>query len=304
MMQSRTLITVFTPTYNRRETLTRLYESLLNQTYKEFEWLIVDDGSNDNTIDLIEKLNKENKLIINYISQLNGGKHRAINTGLDNARGEYFFVVDSDDYLPNNSLEIIIDHISKIDNEMIAGVAGRKYYTDNTPVGGVFPHSKFISDHIEKTYINNIKGDLAEVYKTSILKDYKFPDYPNEKFCAEGLIWNRISKKYRTLFFDQPTYYCEYLEDGLSFNSIRNRRNSPNYAMTIYKELAQDKRLPFIIKVRTYINYWRFSFFNDKGFRANWKNVENSILALLIFPLGVAMRLKDDFNDNVKINHK
>lgn len=73
--------------------------------------------------------------------------------------------------------------------------------------------------------------------------------------------------------------------------------------MANYKELVQDNRLSLKIKIRTYINYWRFSFFNEKGFRANWKNVEDSILALLIFPLGVAMRLKDDFNDNVKINN-
>lgn len=295
-------ITVFTPTYNRENTLNRLYESLVSQTNMNFEWLIVDDGSTDNTESLINGFINEKKIDIKYHKQENGGKHRAINKGLEYAKGDFFFIVDSDDFLPQNSLEIIKDYISKISGNII-GVAGRRAYVDGTYIGGRFKEKEFISDHSEKTYVNNIKGDLAEVVKTDILKQYKFPDFEGEKFCAEGLLWNRLAKEYKILFFDKPVYTCEYLEGGLSFNSIRNRRKSPNYAMTIYKELAQDKRLSLKMKIRTFINYWRFSFFNEKGFRANWKNINNSILALCIYPIGIAMKIKDDMNDNVKINN-
>jgi glycosyltransferase involved in cell wall biosynthesis len=295
-------ITIFTPAYNRENTLERLYKSLLSQSCKNFEWLIVDDGSNDNTKSLIKGFIDEKKIDIKYYKQQNGGKHRAINKGLEYAKGEFFFIVDSDDFLPNNSIETISNYISKIEGSVI-GVAGRKTIINGDNVGSKFPQKEFISDHIKKTYIDNIKGDLAEVFKTDILKQYKFPDFKGEKFCAEGLLWNRLAKKYQTLFFDESVYICEYLEGGLSFNSIRNRRKSPNYAMTIYKELALDLRLPLKMKIRTYINYWRFSFFNGKGFKINWKNVDESLFALCVYPLGFAMKLKDDLNDNVKINN-
>lgn len=296
------MITIFTPTYNREKTLPKLYDSLIKQSYKNFEWVIVDDGSSDNTEELINTFISDDRLSIQYFKQENGGKHRAINRGLEHARGEYFFIVDSDDFLPNDSLETIVKYISKIDDNLI-GVAGRRAYTDGSKIGDSFKEREFISDHTQKTYIYDIKGDLAEVIKTDILRQYKFPDIEGEKFCAEGLLWNRLSKKHQILFFDEPIYTCEYLEGGLSFDSIRNRRKSPNYAMAVYKDLSKDTRLPLKMKIRTYINYWRFSFSNGKGFKTNWKNIENSFLALFIYPLGFAMRLKDDLNDNVKINN-
>lgn len=101
------MITVFTPTYNRENTLARLYESLKEQTYKDFEWLIVDDGSTDSTSSLIQKFQEENIIQIRYYYTSNGGKHRAINFGVKKANGELFFIVDSDDYVMPNVLEII-----------------------------------------------------------------------------------------------------------------------------------------------------------------------------------------------------
>ena len=94
------MITVFTPTYNRAYSLPRLYESLQKQTFKDFEWLIVDDGSTDNTVDMVTGWSKEGKLTIRYIQMTNGGKHRAINKGVALAKGKLFFIVDSDDWLP------------------------------------------------------------------------------------------------------------------------------------------------------------------------------------------------------------
>ncbi|MAB58277.1 MAG: glycosyl transferase [Aequorivita sp.] len=292
--------TLFTPTYNRCITLKRLYNSLLSQHYKNFEWLIVDDGSTDETELLIRDFIEENKIEIVYIKQENGGKHRAINKGLEVAKGEYFFIVDSDDYLPSNSLEILNSYRINLSKNII-GIAGRRVDTQGNIIGDGFMEGNFISDHIEKSYIKNIKGDLAEVYQTEILRKFPFPDLKNEKFCAESLLWNRIAKKYKTLFIAEPIYVCEYLRGGLSDLSIINRVKSPNYAMIIYRELVTETRLPLKIKVRTFINYWRFSFYNKKGFIENWKNLNRNHLSLLLFPFGFLMKLKDDWDNFIRI---
>src|SRR5690606_25707326 len=164
--------------------------------------------------------------------------------------------------------------------------------------GNVFPEKVFIADHIEKTYIKRLKGDLAEVVKTDVLKQCKFPDFKGEKFSAESLMWNRLAKKGVLCFFDVSIYTVEYLEEGLSANSIRNRRKSPTYAMELYSQLVQDKRLALKFKIRTYINFWRFSIFSPLSFFEKWNKIDNSFLGLSCFPLGWIMKLKDDIKNN------
>jgi len=106
------------------------------------------------------------------------------------------------------------------------------------------------------------------------------------------------------LFIDIPLYNCEYLAGGLSDNTIINRRKSPTYAMTLYKELAEDNRLPLRQKSRSYINYWRFSFFNNKSFFDNLKNVNYNPIAFICYPLGFILKIKDDRNDVLNIGNK
>ncbi len=108
------MITIFTPTYNRAYSLPRLYESLKKQTYNNFEWVLVNDGSTDNTDEIVKPWLNDNVITINYIKQENGGKHRAINKGVEVAKGDYFFIVDSDDFLPEKSLELVQQHIEEI----------------------------------------------------------------------------------------------------------------------------------------------------------------------------------------------
>lgn len=253
-------ITVFTPTYNRAYLLPRLYESLKNQTFKDFEWLIVDDGSTDGTRDLVDGWINEELFDIRYYYQENGGKHRAINRGTLLAKGEWFFIVDSDDYLPSISLEISNKWMKSVENDdSFAGVCGLRR------INGRVPRAAF--DVIDLNPLRNnelFRGDKAEIIKTKILKNYTFPDIPGENFCAEGLIWLGIGLRYNVRYFNEVIYYCEYLEDGLTNHSIRNRRKNPTYASIIYKQ--QMKYMPTMKeKVRASINYWRFVLFT-KGF--------------------------------------
>lgn len=297
-------LTVFTPTYNRADTLVRLYESLLNQTFKNFEWVIVDDGSDDNTEDVISDLQHKADFKIHYIKQENGGKHRAINSGAKLATGELFFIVDSDDYLLVSSLDLIMDCWNSVDDKTkFAGVAGLKVYIDGNNVGDKLKYSTLDCSIIERRYIYGINGDMAEVFRTSIIKEYPFPDFKNEKFCAEGLIWNRISLKYKLRFFNKPIYICEYLQGGLSQNSIRNRRKNSNYTLLLYSELSKNRQVPFFFKIRALINFWRFSFVNSKSFGEKLNMLDMFLLGFLAMPIGFILNLKDYYFSDVKINN-
>lgn len=285
-------ITIFTPTYNRAHTLTRLYNSLLNQSFKDFEWLIVDDGSTDNTKPLIESFINENKINIRYYKQENGGKHRAINKGVLLANGELFFIVDSDDYLVDNALEIIQNEYKLIqtDNEF-AGVSGRRIYPDEKLIGNEMKTSPIDANALDIRIKYRITGDMAEVYKTDVLKRYPFPDFPGEKFCAESLVWNRIAQKYKFRYTNHKFYVCEYLPGGLSNAFNINRIKSPSYATTLYKELyCYD--IPLIHKMKAGINYWRFAFYTKESFYKLLKNIGFSSIFLL--PFGLLFKIKDN----------
>ncbi|MFV0165372.1 glycosyltransferase family A protein [Empedobacter falsenii] len=282
--------TIFTPTYNRKDYLKILYNSLLEQSFKDFEWLIVDDGSSDDTDTEVQNFINEDKLKITYYKQKNGGKHRAINKGLDLAKGEYFFIVDSDDFLPINSLEMVNSKIDLINNKKTVGVIGLRQTLDGKLLGAKFPESDMLLNHIVRSYHLKLKGDYAEVIKTEILKKFKFPDFEGEKFCAEGLIWNRIANAgFNFLCFNEVIYHGEYLDAGLTANSIKNRHKNNQYSSLLYQELSSSKYLNINQKIRANINYWRFVVFTNAKI--------DSLLKIIVFPYGLMMK----FFDKIKI---
>lgn len=284
--------TIFTPTYNRAYCLENLYKSLLNQTFKEFEWVIVDDGSTDETLEKLKKFQEERKINCVIVSQKNSGKHIAINKGVAIARGKFFMILDSDDILPINSLEIIEKKMSSILlNDKIAGVVGRKAFFDGNKVGTTISFRDKITNMLDIRFKDHLKGDLAEVFKLDILKKYPFPYFEGEKFCPEALIWNRIAKKYKMLYFDEIIYNCEYLSDGLSAKITHIRKESPKASMLYYSEL-ETYNIPIVQKIKANINYWRFSFSKRVSFLKKLAKVSliNSIIGL---PLGLILNFLD-----------
>lgn len=270
------LITVFTPTYNRAYRLGALYESLCKQTFRDFEWLIVDDGSTDNTRELVEGWISENQIDIRYIAQPNGGKHRAINRGVKEAEGTLFFIVDSDDILPDDSLGVISAHYQLIKGRSgFGGLCGLKAYYDGSPVGNKPDFGVYECTNFEIDYKYKLNGDMAEVFYTSVLKEFPFPEIDGERFCPEILIWNRISTKYIIHYFSENIYYCEYLEDGLTAKITRIRILSPKASCMTYTEMTQSP-IPLSAKLRASVNYWRFAYYLEKknrpaiSFPWNW----------------------------------
>lgn len=224
----RNKLTIFTATYNREKLLKRLYQSLLRQTNNDFEWIIVDDCSSDNTVKMIQEFEKEALLNMRLICQSkNGGKHRAINRGLEYANGDYFFIVDSDDVLTDNAVELIYKWIESIDGkEKFAGVAGLKAHFNGEICGG---KTKIDTSYMDANNFERKKyhllDDKAEIYKTSVLKRHKFPEFENENFISEAICWDAIAMEGLKLrWFNEVIYLCEYLEDGLTRNGFNKRK--------------------------------------------------------------------------------
>ena len=221
------LITIFTPTYNRKQLIERLYQSLLTQTEKNFEWLVVNDGSTDDTEKYFsELLSKQQPFPIHYIKQKNGGKHRAINNGVKNTLGELFFIVDSDDYLTENAIEKINQWIATLDNSRKwAGIAGLRGFSKNKAIGqrnsALYTDAK---NSERRKY--NLLGDKAEIYFTNVLKKYPFPEIPGEKFISEEIVWNAMARDgYYLRWFNEIIYICNYLDGGLTKDRFKDPNN-------------------------------------------------------------------------------
>ncbi|MDR2919869.1 MAG: glycosyltransferase family 2 protein [Tannerella sp.] len=285
-------ISVFTPTFNRGYLLKNLYDSLVRQTYKGFEWIIVDDGSEDDTEKVCTGFIDKNIIDIKYIRQKNGGKHRALNNAAKKAQGELFFVVDSDDQLTANALERIAFHYNRVkDDESIGGVFGVKALFSGKPPGDTLLFPELKCNNLDFRYKMNFKGDMAEIFRTSVIREFPFPEYENERFCPEALVWNRIGRSYNLFIFNEIIYLCDYLDDGLTRKIVKIRMESPRASMDTYAELCHSP-VPWLQKIKARINFWRFSFNSDIPFTKKMKRV-SGFYNLLAIPLGYLMHIND-----------
>lgn len=254
-------ITVFTPTYNRAYVLRNCYESLKDQTYRNFEWIIYDDGSSDNTKEIIAEFIKEASIDIRYYYGENKGKHFAINQGTELAEGELFFIVDSDDYLTKNSLELVYrawESIPLKEKKDFIGVSGRRHLVNKENKEFNFNTKYYDTDAITFNLIDNNLQDKAEVYVTEKLKQYKFPYFEGENFMTEAVLWYQLAEEgYKIRWFNEDIYICEYLEDGLSANFYKKRVESIQSTCDSYNKLGS-YTLPKKYKVRYKINYFRY----------------------------------------------
>lgn len=254
------MITVFTPTYNRAYKLGTLYQSLIRQSCKDFEWVIVDDGSTDGTEALLGSFANDNNIRIKYLRQENQGKHAAINKGVQEAQGDMFFIVDSDDVLTPDAIEWVKETSSLImDDPTFGGISGVLFYPDGKIIGGGIKEGEYIdSNAIDIRLRHGVAGDLAEVFKTSVLQEFPFPIFEDERFVPEALVWNRIAQKYKIRYTSRAIYCADYLPDGLTHRIVRLRRNAPMAAMTYYSELYHYD-IPVGQRIKAAINFWRFA---------------------------------------------
>ena len=220
-------LTIFTPAYNRAHTITRTYESLCRQTRKDFEWLVVDDGSTDNTRVLVEKWIEENKIPIRYIYQQNQGMHGAHNTAYKNIHTELNTCIDSDDYMPDDAVEKICSFWKEHGSDRYAGIIGLDI-TENGKVIGTDFTAGLKETTLGDFYLQGGSGDKKLVYRTSVIRQYpEYPLFEGERYVGLAYKYMLIDQDYKLLTLNEPLVVVEYQEDGSSVNMYRQYWNNP-----------------------------------------------------------------------------
>lgn len=262
-MKKNIILTIFTPTYNRKNEISNLYNSLLNQSDKDFIWLIVDDGSTDNTEEYINTIKYENKINIKYYKKNNGGKHSATNMGIEFCTTDYFFCVDSDDTLTLDCVEKLNFLLnSKVREEDIGLIAYKKNISDDKKNKIISKDYIYISELYAKY---GFKGELAIILKTKFLKSNLFPIIDGEKFISEAWLYDILDTIGKLYFFQEVIYLYDYLEDGYTKNFFKLIKNNiKGYKLFCYQRMEIGKFM--YTKFHGAVFYHICHFLNKEGF--------------------------------------
>ena len=281
-------ITIVTPTYNRAEKLPYLFRSLCQQTKKDFIWMIVDDGSSDETRKVIEDFKQSNSIFpIHYIYKKNGGKHSALNVAFREVTTELLFIVDSDDVLTLDAIETIEKDWATVKEKNLCGISYLRGYSETEVIGDEHPQNYAIDTFINVRYNQNVNGDKAEVWKTSCLKGLQFPEYEGEKFVSESIMWIKLAKKYKMLFVNKIIYITEYLEGGLSDTGKPLRFRSPKCMIEGSLE-TMSKHFTWKWRIKETLLYIVYSKFDGRGFKEMMRCPYKSLVMSCYLP-GIAL---------------
>lgn len=287
--------TVFTSTYNRAHTLHRVYESLQTQTFRDFEWLIVDDGSTDETEDLVRRWQRDARFPIRYMWQEHAGSGAATNRGVSEAQGRFFLNLDSDDACVPAALERLKAHWSAIPDaiqDAFIGVTGLVQDPSGAVIGDTFPHHPTDSDALEIRVKYKIAGDKWGFQRTDVLKQFPFPQIEGEKRVPDSIVWNRIALEYKTRFVNDALriYYPSPNSRGALRNKVRNAKGAQLY----YKEFVNlPYPIPRDILLRNYANYVRYSQHIGIPLAVQRKEAYAVVLWCVALPLGTLLYLQD-----------
>ena len=300
------MITVFTPTYNRGYVLERLFDSLQKQSCKDFEWLVIDDGSTDDTEALLQSFVQRANFPMRYQSQQNSGKHVAINRGAQLAKGEWFFIVDSDDWLPNDSIEINSRYLGQIaDDPAFAGVSGVRARADGSLLAGPgmtlddLPRkikANYSLEYIDATsqdyrVVYHMPGDRAEIVRTQLVRETPFPVFPGEHFVAEYYLWQSLSERGLKLrWFNTSTYCGDYLEDGLTSNMGEIMKKNPQ-GRAFVDNFTLGSHAPLVMKLNSAVNYIRYGRLAGISLRSLFAKCVSKPLFMAGLPMALALPL-------------
>lgn len=284
------LLTIFTPTYNRGNMLQKIYNSIKKQNSNEIEWLIVDDGSSDNTEDVVSSFISENIVNINYIKKENGGKHTAHNTAVDNAKGSFFMCLDSDDDLSADALSVLFSSLNKCENE---GVIAYKTDKSGKLLSGTFPKVDFVDNIISLKNVYRCVGEFVFIFPTLVLKNNKFPVFTGERFMTESVLYDRLNIKMHLL--PCVIQLCEYQSGGLSNNCNAIMKNNPaGYCLFFMQQI--DLQTGFKSRLVTAGKYLTFAAFAKKN--RSYYNGKHKFLVNCSYPISLLFRLYYKFFRN------
>lgn len=280
-------LTIFTPTYNRAYTLHLCYESLKRQTYKDFVWLIIDDGSTDDTKELVAGWIREKTIQIKYYYQQNQGMHGAHNTAYQLIETELNVCIDSDDYMPDDAVEKIINMWNSSGSNKVSGIIGLDSYTDGKIIGSELPSGLKTSTLFDLYEKHGVSGDKKLVYRTELTKMFPYPVYENENYVGLAYKYFMLDRQYEMLLMNEILCCVEYLPDGSSLNMLSQYKKNPKGFAFFRKELM---KLPFasnMYKYRQAIHYVSSSLLS-KNLRFI-KEAPNKALTAMAIPLGVLL---------------
>jgi len=282
-------LTVFTTTYNRAYTLPKGYEALKRQTCKDFKWVVVDDGSTDNTRDLVQGWINEGIVPIEYYYKENGGMHSGHSEAYRHIDTELNVCIDSDDYMTDNAVELIISNWRKYgDNEKYAGMIGLDIYKDGSVVGTKFPEgiTAVKSFDLQRKY--GVVCDKKYVFRTEIIKQYMpYPEFEGERFTPLNYPYDQICLKYDLLCFNQAFCVVEYMDDGSTLNIFKQYQRNPqgfaaerNVKMKIYPDIRD--------RFKNAIHYVSCAMFSPK---VKLSDATNKPLVIAAIPFGILLNL-------------
>ena len=292
-------LSILTATFNRGDLLQRLYESIIKnlKTNIDVEWLIMDDGSNDDTEKIISNMRDENKIYIRYLKQVNQGKMAAINHLMDYVRGDLIIECDSDDYFSNNAFETIEKAIEKDKNlENIYALVFLKYDQNGNNMGNKFPENEYESKMFDLYFKEGTIGEKALVFNSNIRKKYKYELENKEKFITEARLYHKMDLEYNVKCFNKEIMVCEYREDGYSKNLNDMFIKYPYGYFEYFKEMFEQNLKGIKLNKRMYIykHYILFSILTKQ--KKILKNVKGSInklaIAILYIPGAIATKKK------------
>lgn len=288
-MKDTCLITVLTPTYNRAHLLLKCFESLKSQTSRNFNWMIVDDGSKDNTEDVVKQMLEQTDFDICYLKKNNGGKHTAINFGVQRIDSALTLILDSDDWLTNDAIaEIESLYENNIDDKSICGFSFLKKYPDGRVMGDTFPsEGKYNFIRWRVNYI--VSGDQCDVFYTDIMKRYPFSEYPGEKFIGESTCWIKMAQKYDMVAVNVPIYIAEYLEGGLTRAGRKMRITCPRGGME-YSNLCMTNKCSFKRKIKSAILYVAYAKIAHIKICDIIHESNDKLLTVIMCPIGICMQ--------------
>lgn len=301
-MGSSPVVTVFTPTYNRAGTLHRVYDAVRSQTHRNFEWLVIDDGSTDETGQLVERWQQETEFPIRYFWQENQGKHIAHNHAIVKAQGKFFIIIDSDDSVVPVALERLLSTWESIplkQRSAFCGAAALCIDQHGRLVGKPLPQPVMDVSSLEMRFVHKRSQEMVNIYLTAVLRDYPFPKVSGVKFIPEGVVWSQIAQKYNIRYINEPLriYYVENDSTQLSdANPMQLARgHSFWHKFMLNTEIPWFRFAPLHF-VKSSIHYIRFSLHDQKRLLAQFSGLHNSLarlLWLLAIPVGVAAYYRD-----------
>lgn len=299
--------TIFTPTYNRARTLHRVYESLKAQTFRDFEWLIIDDGSTDNTRELVKGWRRQADFPIRYFWQPNQGRHIAFNHGVQKAQGELFLPFDSDDACVPEALARLKYHwgsIPESKRDQFTGVTALCMDQGGRLVGTKFPRDVTDSDSLEIRYRYRVKGGKWGFHRTEVLKNFPFPAIRGVNYIKPGFIWRPIAREFRTRYVNETLHVYFRHERGRSDQLSKSGIKHAKGIVLGHRSFLNDdiRWLPFAPGqfLRRALYYTRFSLHAGTSILDQCKMLDNvwaRILWAVMLPLGLLVYLRDKTND-------